>query len=231
MDAQCRSFHRRGREVNPATYVQDAQGRAVLDPVRDAQYTRELGEEICKSYARDMVVMSTHLVAAACFARLRKAAPASDLFTVLRQRDSVVVPRDELAADVLALKGRLLDLERRGAVAVSDFLRGASGGDIVERAMRAFAGYHDTPVLAARRDGIALCDTNLLFYYQNRLAAHGLAWDVIAPPGDVPRVLGRATEPPAYPAHPEAPPPPAATPTVAAKGATAPVESGGGNAS
>jgi hypothetical protein len=25
-------------------------------------------------------------------------------------------------------------------------------------------------------DGIALCDPSLLFYYQNRLAAHGVAW-------------------------------------------------------
>ena len=38
-------------------------------------------------------------------------------------------------------------------------------------------------VLVSKPDGVTLSDTNLLFYYQNRLAGHGLAWDVIAPPG------------------------------------------------
>jgi glycerol-3-phosphate O-acyltransferase len=198
VDAQCRSFDRRGREVDPASYLRDARGQVTLDPVRDAQYTRELGEEICTAFAANTIPMATHVVAAACFERLRKAAPAADLFTVLRQRD-VVVPRDELAADVCRLRERLLELERAGEIVVGDDVRRASGGDVVERALRAFGGYHSSPVLAPRSDGIALCDTNLLFYYQNRLAAHGVAWDAIAPPGHVPHPHRH---------HPPPPPPP-----------------------
>jgi len=36
-------------------------------------------------------------------------------------------------------------------------------------------------VLSPRGSDLLLYDTRLLFYYQNRLAAHGLAYDVIAP--------------------------------------------------
>jgi len=183
VDDEGRSHDRRGRPVDPATYVKNARGEVVVDPARDTQYTRELGEEICAAYARDTVVMSTHLVASACFARLRSASPAADLFTVLRQRDALTVPRDDLARDVVRLRDELLALERDGGVRVSEVVRRASGGDIVEGALRAFAGYHTSPVLRSVPEGIVLCDTNLLFYYQNRLAAHGLAWDVIAPPG------------------------------------------------
>lgn len=183
VDERCRSFDKRGREVDPSSYVRDIDGKVTLDAVREAQYTRELGDEICKSFLENTVVMSTHVVAAACFERLRRASPASDLFTVLRQRDVVVVPRDDLAQDVIALRDRLVKLADRGQIVVGDYLRKASGGDIVERAIRAFAGYHASPVLAPRSEGIALVDTNLLFYYQNRLAGHGMAWDVIAPPG------------------------------------------------
>lgn len=183
VDGDGRSIDRRGREIDPSSYVRNGRGEVVLDSGRDAQYTRELGEEICRAFARDTVAMSTHVVAAACFARLRRASPAADLFTVLRQRDSVVVPRDDLARDVAELKDRVLDLERAGKLRASEFLRRASGGDLVERALRAFAGYHTLPVLSPRTDGIALTDTNLLFYYQNRLAAHGLGWDIIAPAG------------------------------------------------
>jgi glycerol-3-phosphate O-acyltransferase len=182
------SHDRRGREVDPASYVKNLRGDVTVDGGRDAQYTRELGEEICHAYARDTVVMATHLVSSAAFDRLRRAAPASDLFTVLRQRDAVCVPRDDLARDVAMLRDRAAELARQGGIVLSEEVRSASGGDIIEQALRAFAGYHSSPALVSRPDGILLSDTTLLFYYQNRLAAHGLAWDVIAPPGGAPPV-------------------------------------------
>jgi glycerol-3-phosphate O-acyltransferase len=186
VDEYGRSYDKRGREVDPATYVRDTKGTVTMDLARDAQYTRELSDEICKAFLTNTVVMSTHVVAAACFERLRKASHVSDLFMVVRQRDVVVVPRDDLAADVVRLRDRLVELDKRGKIVVGDFLRRSSGGDIVERALAAFAGYHAQPVLSSRHDGIAIVDPNLLFYYQNRLAAHGMAWDVIAPPGMAP---------------------------------------------
>jgi glycerol-3-phosphate O-acyltransferase len=176
----------RGRAVDPAGYVKNARGQVTIDAARDNQYTRELGDAICDAYKRDTVIMATHLVAAACFARLRKAAPAADLFTVLRQRESLTVPRDDLARDISLLRDQLLMLEEGRGIVASSYIRAASGGDILESAIRAFSGYHSQPVLQSRPEGITICDTNLLFYYQNRLAAHGLAWDVIAPPGMLP---------------------------------------------
>jgi len=52
---------------------------------------------------------------------------------------------------------------------------------VLDDALRAFAGYHTQEVLAPRGSELVLRDTRLLFYYQNRLAAHGLAFDAIAP--------------------------------------------------
>jgi glycerol-3-phosphate O-acyltransferase len=186
VDGEGVSHDERGRPVDPASYIKNARGEVVVDHARDAQYTRELGEEICRAYARDTVVMATHLTAAACFARLRSSSPAADLFTVLRQREAVTVPRDDLAREVVRLRDELLSLERDGELVLSDVVRRASGGDIVEAALQAFASYHTTPVLRPVPEGIVLADTNLLFYYQNRLAGHGVAWDVIAPPGTTP---------------------------------------------
>lgn len=179
------SFDKRGRKVDPSHYVRDASGAAVVDDARDGQYTRELGEEIVKAYARETVIMSTHVVAAACFDRLRKAAPRSDLFTVLRQRDTLTIPRDELAADVRHLKEQLLEKEKRGEVVCGEFVRAASGGDMIERALRALNGYHSQPVLVSRREGVAIQAPELLFYYQNRLVPYGLGWDVAGSGGGV----------------------------------------------
>ena len=188
VDDEGMSHDARGRPVDPASYVKNRSGEVTLDAARDGQYTRELGDAICEAYRRDTVTMATHAVAAVCFDRLRKISPAPDLFTVLRQRDVLTVPRDELAADVCALRDRMKELEQAGQIRLGEYVRQASGGDMVERAVRAFAGYHTTAALESRPGGIAICDPNLLFYYQNRLAAHGLAWDQIAPPGMLPAV-------------------------------------------
>ncbi len=199
VDADGVSHDGRGRPVDPASYVKNARGEVVIDHARDGQYTRELGEEICRAYARDTVIMPTHITAAACFARLRSSAPAADLFTVLRQRDVVTVPRDDLAREVCRIRDALLALEREGAVIASDLVRRASGGDIVESALAAFRAFHTSPALRPVPEGLVISDTNLLFYYQNRLAAHGLAWDTLAPPGMRPVPMFGGAEPPQTP--------------------------------
>ncbi len=176
VDARGVSHDKRGRAVETASYVKDLAGKVVIDPGRDAQYTRDLGREVAAAFARDTVIMSTNVVAAVAFEHLRSQSPSGDLFTILRMRDQVI-PRDDLARGVLRVRDQLLDLEWAGGVRVSETIRDASGGDIVSQAMRAFRGYHTTPVIEPRADGIALRDTNLLFYYQNRLSGFDVGYD------------------------------------------------------
>ncbi|HVH41867.1 MAG TPA: 1-acyl-sn-glycerol-3-phosphate acyltransferase, partial [Labilithrix sp.] len=191
------SHDARGRFVDAESYVVGRQGKPVLDAVRDAEYTRELGERIVDAYKRDTVVMATHVVATCAFERLRRAVGKADLFTVLRHRDNVTVPRAELAEDVDLFLRRLTTMESRGEIVMSPALKGGKRGDaVVEEALRAFAGYHTHEVLAPRGAELVLRDTRLLFYYQNRLAAHGLAFDAIAPPGARPGAVRAGLPPP-----------------------------------
>ena len=60
-------------------------------------------------------------------------------------------------------------------------VKSSSGEAILADALRAFAGYHSSEVIVPRGPDLVLADTRLLFYYQNRLAAHGLVTDLIAP--------------------------------------------------
>jgi glycerol-3-phosphate O-acyltransferase len=48
VDDKGMSHDRRGRKVDPASYVKNRTGAVTLDAARDAQYTRELGEAICR---------------------------------------------------------------------------------------------------------------------------------------------------------------------------------------
>jgi glycerol-3-phosphate O-acyltransferase len=197
VDDEGRSHDSRGRIVDATTYVTGRDGKPAMDPVRDAEYTRELGDRIVDSFKRDTVVMGTHIVAACAFERLRRAVGKADLFAVLRHRDDVAVSRAELAEDVDVMLARVSVLEDQGEIVVAPNLRGKRGDAIVDEALRAFAGYHTQEVLAPRGSELVLRDTRLLFYYQNRLAAHGLAFDAIAPKGMAPARVPAARPVPA----------------------------------
>jgi glycerol-3-phosphate O-acyltransferase len=163
-----------------------ADARSDRDAARDAQYTRELGAVLCDSFKRDTVLMSTHVVAAAAFERLRRSVGGGerlDVFALLRHRDDVSVPRGEFVSDVASLLDRVRDRAKKGDLVLAPRLEHADANEVVDEALRAFAGYHSSEVLVARGPSIVLADTRLLLYYQNRLAAHGLAVDVIAPRG------------------------------------------------
>jgi glycerol-3-phosphate O-acyltransferase len=167
------SYDARGHAVSALSYLTDADGRIGPDPARDAQYTRELADAVVAAYLRDTVVLATHLVAACAFERLY-AGFDGDIFAMLRTHDDVVVSRADLADRVERLRDRVLDLESRGRIVLGAHLARASGREILDEALRAFSGYHTTPVLAPRGDELLLADTRLIFYYQNRLAGHGL---------------------------------------------------------
>jgi glycerol-3-phosphate O-acyltransferase len=174
------SYDAHGRRVDAESYLIGDEGKARRDPARDVQYTRELGEAIVASFAKDTVVMATHVVASAAFEHLRKTVGKGDLFAILNHRDSVRVSREELVTKIGEIMEAARDLESRGKIVLSPQLR-SRPVQVLDSALRAFAGYHTTPVLGAGATDLVLEDTRLLFYYQNRLAAHGLAFDAIRP--------------------------------------------------
>jgi glycerol-3-phosphate O-acyltransferase len=180
VDEEGVSYDARGHAVSPLSYLTDAEGRVGHDPARDAQYTRELGESVVRAYLRDTVALSTHLVATCAFARLRSGT-RGDIFAMLRHQDDVAVPRAELAEQVEQLRDRALELERKEQLVLGAHLARATGREILDEALRAFSGYHSTPVLEPRGEDLVLADTRLIFYYQNRLAGHGLAADLVVP--------------------------------------------------
>ncbi len=181
VDDEGNSVDNRGHVVDPTSYVRDRTGEIRIDSDRDAQYTRELGEAVCKSYLRNTVILATHLVAAAMMNRLRKTAGTNDIFTLLRVRQREAVPLGDLERDVSELRDGLLAVERRNEVIVGEAIRSRSGAAIVDEALRAWSGTHTSAVIELRDGELSVGDAPLLFYYQNRLAAHGVALDVLTP--------------------------------------------------
>src|SRR5262249_5730948 len=150
VDDEGKSHDLRGRAVDATSYILGRDGKAAFDSARDGEYTRELGERIGASFKRDTVVMSTHIVAACAFERLPRAVGKADLFSVLRHRDDVTVPRVELAEDVDRMLERLRALEDADEIALAPTVKGKRGETVLDDAIRAFAGYHTQEVLAPR---------------------------------------------------------------------------------
>jgi glycerol-3-phosphate O-acyltransferase len=180
VDDRGMSYDAHGRRVEAESYLVGEDDKPRRDAARDVQYTRELGEAIVAAFAKNTVVMATHVVAAAAFDHLRKTVGKGDLFAILNHRDSVRVSREELVAKTGEIIERARGLESQGKIVLSPQLR-ARPAQVLDSALRAFAGYHTNPVLGVGATDLVLEDTRLLFYYQNRLAAHGLAFDAIRP--------------------------------------------------
>jgi len=182
VDEEGHSLAPDGRTIEPGTYVL-RRGVPTLDAVRDAAYTRELGRTLVQIYERETVLMATHLVAHILFRRLVRATPGVDLFGRLRYRGEVVVPREELAAEVGRARDRLVALEAEGVVHLGDFGRGSDPTELVTRVIDAWNGYHRRTIVVVHDGQVIAEDPTMLLYYQNRLVAYA---EQIAGPADLP---------------------------------------------
>jgi glycerol-3-phosphate O-acyltransferase len=172
VDLEGNSLDNRGRRVDLERYV-CRDGSPVYDDGRDAQYTRELGEEIGKAFLRENVIMSTHVLAFSLFGLLRRRNPSMDLYRLLRTGGEVAsLPMTEVHKEVErlleALQG-LRDGPRLGLV-----VRRLDVQEIVADALKHFGIYHSRPAAVRLGDRVFHEDRTLLLYYSNRLRGYDL---------------------------------------------------------
>lgn len=157
-----------GHTLDPGGYV-ERRGTPAVDPARDAAYTRELGNVLAERYEKDTVLMSTQVVGHVLFRNLVQQTPGMDLFARLRLRNEIGINRTRLLEEIGEARDRLMGLEERGVVRISDVVRDETPDDLLEQALNFWNGYHTST--AARRDNndVVVGDPSLLLYYQNRV--------------------------------------------------------------
>ena len=173
VDDDGESLDARGRRVDPATYLCDVDGKVVPDAQRDAEYTRQLGETIATSYQRLTVFLPTHLVARVIWDRLALAEGTRDVYRLLRRGDGFEVPVDVARHELGALRERIA--ARPAAGVVHARVQAMRPGDVIDDALRAFAGYHGKPAVVRDGERLIVRDPRLVVYYQNRTAHLGAA--------------------------------------------------------
>ncbi|MCZ7678014.1 MAG: 1-acyl-sn-glycerol-3-phosphate acyltransferase [Sandaracinaceae bacterium] len=174
VDDEGRSVAPGGKIVDPGTYVM-RHGKPVIDPKRDAAYTRELGETILGVYKHETVLMPTQLVAHVLFRRVVRETPGVDLFGRLRFRGEIRMGRAELVRDLGETRDRAAELEARGEVHLSHALRKRPPDELLDRAMAQWDGYHTRTVARQIGPDVIAEDPTLLVYYQNRLLDYATA--------------------------------------------------------
>ncbi len=168
LDEKGASLSPAGHNIDPGGYI-ERRGMPVVDPDRDAAYTRELGTVLAERYERDTVLMSTQVVAHILFRHLVKATPGMDLFSRLRLRNEIGIDRSVVHKDLADARDRLLALEAKGEVRISDVVREDSPEQLLEGGLQFWSGYHSSTAASLEDGRVLLCDPSLLLYYQNRL--------------------------------------------------------------
>ena len=169
------SVDQRERPIDIAGYVQSG-GEIRRDAVRDAEYTRELGQEIADSFKRDNVLLSTHLLASVLFDMCRERHPDLDLYQLVR--DGPLHKEGFAIGDVYDRMDRRLTklrkLVREGKVRFGEERIGWDAAGLVADGLRHFGVYHTRP--AARRRGTRIFpgDVPLLLFYGNRTRGYDL---------------------------------------------------------
>ena len=178
VDEQGNSLDPKGRVIDPRGYL-EAGGELVADLARDAEYTRALERGILREFAKENVIHPTHVVAHACFEKLRRARPELDLYRLLgsvgpEQSLSLPEVEDELEATL----GELDALSRADELRLSAAVREAAAvrdvSAVMRAALRSFGTYHTRAVVERRGVRLHVMDSKLLFYYRNRLDGYGL---------------------------------------------------------
>jgi glycerol-3-phosphate O-acyltransferase len=145
-------------------------GRPTLDPQRDQEYTRELGEKIVEAFAKDTVLGSVHLVSYVIYQWLKEMNPGMDLYRLLRTGGSQEsLPLPEVYLRLENAWGTLKKMEAAGRVRLDDTLHLDDPVAVLSEALVHLKTHHLEPVLLRKGDRLFHHDQKLLLYYQNRV--------------------------------------------------------------
>ncbi len=174
VDEEGRSLDHRGRVIDIRRYV-FRDGVPAHAPQRDRVYAREAGLAVAAAFRRNVVAMTTNVVAFTAFRVLADAHPDMDLYRLLRTAgDGAGIEMGVLAERVRAVADRLGRLADEGEIRLDAKVGAGDAGAVIADALRHFGSYHGTPVLERRGDRVFAGDMNLLLYYHNRLKGYGL---------------------------------------------------------
>lgn len=142
VEADGRSYDRRGRPIDTRRYVMRG-GEPVHDPQRDAEYTRELGEQVRAAFVRDNVLQATHLAAFTLFEMLWRRFSERDLYHLLRTPPELtLLAVHEVRAALDRVLARVRELVAQSRLRLDPRIHDATAEAVLAEAVRVLGTYH-----------------------------------------------------------------------------------------
>jgi glycerol-3-phosphate O-acyltransferase len=163
------------KNINIKEYFHDNNGVLNYDRQRNMVYTRHLADEIVKSYTRENVVLTSHLLSFTAFHMFKKKYASLDIFNLINlPLEYYSFTKDEMYDHIDKLRNRLIELELNGKLKLSPEIKNGNIESIVADALRNINVYHSNKPIDLKDDHFVSEDFRLLYYYSNRLDGYKL---------------------------------------------------------
>ncbi|MEX2589245.1 MAG: 1-acyl-sn-glycerol-3-phosphate acyltransferase [Chitinophagales bacterium] len=174
VDKDGNSFDDKGQKIDIRQYYL-SHGELKNDKQRNGEYIRLLGEKIVKSYRRNNIVFSSHLLAFAAFEILKKRFKKLDIYALLRiPEEDREISYMEFAQNIEALRKEIFKMADAGEIIAPEQISWEVS-KIIDHGMDQLGLYHDQATLLYTPErNITTQDMKLLYFYHNRLEGFGL---------------------------------------------------------
>ena len=144
------------------------------DAQREIEYTRFLADRIVEEYYIYNRVFASHLVAFTAFKMLERKYAELDLYDVLRLNDEdLILDYDEFKINFMKLRERLDVIHKEGKVDMAKHMKNKTH-NAIEHGLKNVGLYHDKRPIVRKKDKLIINNTNILYYYHNRMKGYGL---------------------------------------------------------
>lgn len=173
IDKEARSI-KNGKEVNIEKYFTSNE-KVTYDKQRNLVYTRHLGNEITKSFSKENVVLTSHLVTFVVFQMFKKTYANIDLFNLVNLPEEYLdIELDRVGAQIDKIKALLLTLEKENRIKISPEIKSLNAQEIIDHALKNMNVYHFYKPLKKKSGRLISENFKLLYYYSNRMAGYNL---------------------------------------------------------
>ncbi|MGK5087427.1 1-acyl-sn-glycerol-3-phosphate acyltransferase [Bdellovibrionota bacterium FG-2] len=175
VDDEGESIGPNGTCIDPVHWLTTC-GELKHEPLRDKEYTRELGNKLVDRFHRENTVLSSHLVAFAFFETLRKKYPDLDLYRFLRlSQGQRSISYSEFLMNAEGIRESVAASASRGELHLSEELQTSQTETWVQDGIRYLGLLHGAQVVRLEKGVVWTEDMYLLYYYRNRLSGYGLS--------------------------------------------------------
>lgn len=177
VDITGQSFDSREKPVDIRSYFTKADV-ANVDSQRESIYTKLLADRIVKSFVKENMILTSHLVSYVCFKIIEKQNPELDIFKILKiPTKTIELKLDEIIGELDKTVKMLQALGKERKAKFAPFIESSTTSEIISDGINRVGCYHFKKVLKWKNKAktiIGSDDLKLLYYYHNKIIHYEL---------------------------------------------------------